>query len=307
MDQQKPKKKNLKSWIMAIRPPTLLAGLGPVLLGIAFAWQNRDGEMAAGPLVFASLAAVLLVLLLQSAANLVNDAKDAEKGIDSGERLGPPRVVQAGLLPLAAVKKGYYLCFAAAAAIAGLLFTQVGDLLVLEMAALCALAAYAYTAGPFPLAYFALGEALALLFFGPIAVMGTNYLHTHQIDPLIAVWGIGPGLISAAIMGINNYRDRRGDAAAGKHTLATLLGENWGRRLPLLFLSLSIIWLFAFGYVQNRTVLAAILALLASGLVFYGIRPLMVSKLPADHNRALKRTALFNFAYALGFVILVSL
>lgn len=295
----------MKSWILAIRPPTLLAGLGPVLLGIAFAW-NRLGEASSNSLPLASIAAVLLVILLQSAANLVNDAKDAEKGIDSGERLGPPRVVQAGLLSLGAVKRAYTLCFGMAGCIAGYLFWQFGDLLTLEVAALCGLAAYAYTAGPFPLAYFAMGEVVALVFFGPIAVMGTSYLHTHQVDPMIAFWGMGPGWIAAAIMAINNHRDRAGDARAGKRTLATLLGKSWGQRLPLVFLSLSLIWIAAFSFAQDQLGWGLTGTLLLALFVLRLILPLLDGPPPAL-NQALKRTALFNLVYALAFVSLVVL
>lgn len=289
-----------KIWLMAIRPPTLLAGLGPVVLGLSFVL--RDPGIGFSP--WAACAAFALALLLQAAANLVNDAKDAAKGVDAGERLGPIRVVQRGLLSREAVRAGYSFCFGFAALIAAWLFWQEQDWLMPAVAALCGLAAYAYTAGPFPLSYFALGEVVALIFFGPIAVMGSSYLHTHQLDGTVAFWGLGPGLIAAAIMAINNARDFRGDARAGKHTLATLLGEKAGRRLPLVFLLGSMLLYGLYAYQHQKVGLSLGLGGLLLLWILRGIGPLLQGP-PAGLNQALKRTALFNFFYALSFAWLV--
>lgn len=289
-----------KVWLMAIRPPTLLAGIAPVVLGISLA--ATKAETALSPLSIA--AALALALLLQAAANLVNDAKDAERGVDTLERLGPVRVVQRGLLTREAVRGAYYFCFGIAGLIAIWLFWQEKDWLIPGVAAACGLAAYAYTAGPFPLAYYALGEIVALIFFGPIAVMGSSYLQTHQIDTDIAFWGLGPGLIAAAIMAINNARDFKGDAFAGKHTLATLLGEKGGRRLPLVLLLLSVALCGFYAYQHHKLVSGLGLVALLLLAIVRGIAPLLGGP-PAGLNQALKRTALFNFFYALSFAWLV--
>ncbi len=290
-------------WLMAIRPPTLLAGIGPVILGLGFArlsaLQTQEGLS-----IVASLSALLLALLLQTAANLVNDAKDAQKGVDAGERLGPLRVVQRGLLSQQAVRKAYSFCFGAAALIAAGLFWRNQDWLMPAVALLCALAAYAYTAGPAPLSYFALGEVVALIFFGPIAVMGTNYLHTQSIDGAVAFWGLGPGLIAAAIMAINNARDIRTDARAGKHTLATIVGEKAGRLLPLALLLLSSGLILSYALLHQKFFAGLAIVALLIVLIAKGIAPLLRG--PASSlNMALKRTALFNFFYALAFAWLL--
>ncbi len=295
-----------KKWVAALRPPTLLVGLSPVLIGLGFAWRSRlTGET---PFAWsAAAAAVLLVIFLQSAANLVNDAKDAEKGIDQGPRLGPPRVVHSGWLSARAVKRAYYLCFAAAGAIAALLFWQAPDYLMLEVAAACGLAAYAYTAGPFPLAYYALGESVALVFFGPVAVMGTSYLHTHRVDGSLAFWGVGSGCIAAAIMAINNARDRDGDARAGKHTLATLSSEVGARRIPLVLLGVSALFFTLYGQAHDALITGFILSGLAALYIARFLVPLLQAGPPMRLNLALKRTALFNFLYALAFIYLIAM
>lgn len=296
-----------RAWVMAIRPATLLTGLAPVLLGLAFGlkpvlYGSRSLRLSH---ILVSLGACLLVLLLQSAANLVNDAKDAEKGIDSVGRLGPVRVVQGGLLPKGVVRVGYSLCFLLASVIVVGMFYWTRDWLVIAVASLCAMAAFFYTAGPYPLAYYALGEVVAFVFFGPIAVMGTAYLQTGVIDPSVAAWGSGCGLVSAAIMAINNYRDRNSDAKAGKHTLATVLGAEVGKALPIVFVSISLFVLFF--YCANHQVAGLGIIGVIGGLVymFKRIIPALKAK-GSEINLALKHTAQFNLIYALYFIVCVS-
>jgi 1,4-dihydroxy-2-naphthoate octaprenyltransferase len=298
------------SWralVQAIRPPTLLAGLGPVLIGICFGIQQRTQlSITDGAVLLPALAAIMLAVLLQAAANLVNDAKDAEKGVDKGERLGPIRVVQSGLLSVQQVRLTYRILFALAALLVVGLFAMNPAPVIPLVALACGLAAYLYTAGPFPLAYYALGEVLACIFFGPIAVMGTTYLLTGRIIWEMAFWGLGSGLIAAAIMAINNFRDRVGDRAAGKHTLATLTSEHTGRKLPILLMMGSAMILALYGFEHSKVVIAAPWALLALSFIRRRITPRLQGEGPLL-NEALKLTAFFNLFYAMLFASLVLL
>ncbi len=299
-----------RSWralVQAIRPPTLLAGLGPVLIGISLGIQQRGYlQLTEGSLVLPSLEAILLAVLLQAAANLVNDAKDAEKGVDKGERLGPIRVVQSGLLSIEQVRLAYRILFLLAGLLVLGLFAMNPAPVIPAVALACGLAAYLYTAGPFPLAYYALGEVLACIFFGPIAVMGTTYLLTGRIIWETAAWGLGSGLIAAAIMAINNLRDRVGDRAAGKHTLATLTSENTARKLPLLLVMSSAMLLALYGFEHQKVIIAVPWALLALSFIRRRITPRLQGEGPLL-NEALKVTALFNLFYAMLFASLVLL
>ncbi len=297
-----------QAMLMAIRPPTLLAGLSPVLLGLTFGlkpllYGNRHLHLAN---VLVCVFACLLVVLLQSAANLVNDAKDAETGVDTLARIGPTRVVQSGLLSKTFVRATYGLCFLFAAIIVLGLFSWTRDWLVIAVATACGLAAFAYTAGPFPLSYYALGEIVAFVFFGPIAVMGSAYLQTGVINWNVAFWGAGTGFIAAAIMAVNNFRDRVNDARAGKHTLATLLGHRVAKSLPVIFVSLSLVILFL--YCANHEVIGlGILGCIAGSLYLRSkIMPPLDEKGPVI-NLALKHAAQFNLFYALYFIFCVSL
>jgi 1,4-dihydroxy-2-naphthoate octaprenyltransferase len=298
------------SWralVQAIRPPTLLAGLGPVLIGISLGMHQRKLlSITEGGVLLPAFAAIMLAVLLQAAANLVNDAKDAEKGVDKGERLGPIRVVQSGLLSVEQVRLAYRILFSLAAMLVLGLFVMNPAPVIPLVALACGLAAYLYTAGPFPLAYYALGEVLACIFFGPIAVMGTTYLLTGRIIWDTAFWGLGSGLIAAAIMAINNFRDRVGDRAAGKHTLATLSSENTARKLPLLFTMGSAMLLALYGFEHDKVIIAVPWALLALSFIRRRITPRLQGEGPLL-NEALKFTALFNLFYAMLFASLVLL
>lgn len=297
-----------KAVAMAIRPPTLLTGLAPVILGLTFGlkpvlYGSRTLRFSQA---LVCVFACLLVLLLQSAANLVNDAKDAEKGIDTAARVGPVRVVQSGILSKRFVRLAYNLCFALAGVIVLGMFYWTKDWLVILVAALCGLAAFAYTAGPYPLSYYALGEFVAFIFFGPVAVMGSAYLQTGIIDWNVAFWGAGCGFISAAIMGINNFRDRVNDSRAGKHTLSTLLGHEIGKKIPVVFVSLSLAILFL--YCANHEVIGLGLIGCVAGYLYLSrrIMPALNAKGPML-NQALQSTAQFNLFYALYFMLCVSI
>ncbi len=296
-----------QKWLMAVRPPTLLLGLSPVIMGLSLGWYRLlmvEGLSFRWDYLAASVLAILLAILLQTAANLINDAKDAAYGVDHEERLGPPRVVQLGILSAAAVRQAYRLCFAFALAALLLLMWGRWDATILGVGGLCAAAAYLYTGGPYPLAYHGFGEFLALIFFGPIAVMGTSYLLLPELNWDAAAWGMGAGLLSASLMAINNFRDRNGDRKAGKHTLAIFLGGDKGRLVPLILALMGCFMLSFFAWMHTTWKISAAVSVLSVGVVGWGIYPLL-SQGPARQNLALKRTALFTFVYAIVFAVLV--
>src|SRR5258708_33360674 len=162
--------RSAKPWLLAARPKTLAASVTPVLVGTALAFQDL-AAMHWSPFIFALLGAVFI----QIGTNYVNDALDFKKGADTNTRLGPVRVTQAGLLSADAVLRGAYVCFVLAALCGIPLVLHSGwPLLAIGLASIAA--AYAYTGGPYPLAYHGLGELFVLAFFGLIAVGGTYYI-----------------------------------------------------------------------------------------------------------------------------------
>jgi 1,4-dihydroxy-2-naphthoate octaprenyltransferase len=230
----------MNSWFLAARPKTLSAAIVPVLIGTSLAAPHISWPLFACTLIGA--------VLIQIATNFINDALDFKKGTDTAERLGPMRVTQAGLLNADAVLRGAWICLIGTALCGVPLIMRAGwPLLAIGLASM--LLAYAYTGGPFPLAYHGLGELFVILFFGVIAVGGTFYVQTlrYTRDALLA--GLAAGSLATVLIVINNLRDIEGDRRGNKRTLAARFGETFARGEVVVFalapfaLVFSIAWL----------------------------------------------------------------
>lgn len=210
---------SLRAWVLAARPKTLTAALTPVVVGSACAL--RTGSLATGPL----LATLGGALLLQIGANLANDVFDHEKGADTEERLGPTRAVQAGLLGAREVKRGMLLTFLLATLL-GIYLAFHAGMAIVVIGIVSIVSAVAYTGGPYPLGYHGLGEVFVMIFFGPVAVAGTAFVHTLSLSRLSLFASVPIGALCTAILVVNNIRDHETDARAGKRTLAVRLGRR---------------------------------------------------------------------------------
>ncbi len=106
-------------------------------------------------------------------------------------------------------------------------FTPCWPLLAIGLGSIAA--AYAYTGGPYPLAYHGLGELFVLIFFGLVAVGGTFYIQRGTLDWTVLAMGTAVGLLAVALLAINNLRDAKNDVRSGKRTMAVRLGETFAR------------------------------------------------------------------------------
>jgi 1,4-dihydroxy-2-naphthoate polyprenyltransferase len=208
-----------RAWLLAARPKTLPAAIGPVLVGAAVAFA--DGAFQGGP----ALAALLGALLLQIGSNFANDYFDFFRGADTADRLGPPRVTASGLISPVAMQVGMVVVFGAAVVV-GLYLVAVGGWPVVAIGGGSILAALAYTGGPFPFGYYGLGDFFVFLFFGLVAVCGTYYVQALTLTPTVVLAAVAPGLLITAILVVNNLRDVETDRSANKRTLAVLLGRR---------------------------------------------------------------------------------
>jgi len=212
----------IATWWAGIRPRTLGAGLIPVVVGTA----------AAGHVVWWRLGAALVVAAgLQIGVNLANDAFDGMKGVDTHERVGPPRLTQTGAASPRAVLAAACLAIGIAALAGIALALATAPVLILVVGALAIVAALLYSGGPRPYAGLGLGEVMVFVFFGLVATCGTSYVMVETV-PANAWWcGVVVGLLAVAILEANNVRDIATDDAAGKRTLAVRLGDARARRL----------------------------------------------------------------------------
>ena len=213
---------SLRTWVLAIRPKTLWSAFAPVIMGGAIAYA--DDVFHAGYM----LAALAAAYLIQIGTNLCNDYCDFQKGTDNEERVGPLRVTQAGLLSPATVLKATILTFGMAAVLCLLLVLR-GGWPIVVIGAVSILCGIWYTAGRYSMGYLGLGDVFVLIFFGPVAVAGTYYLQALDWSMQSVFAGLGAGLLSVAVLSVNNLRDREGDARSGKKTLAVRFGVTFAR------------------------------------------------------------------------------
>jgi len=210
-------------WLLAARPATLPAAVVPVVVGTAAALHGGL-PLQVAPFI----AALVAALLIQVGTNFANDVFDFRRGADTPDRLGPQRVTQSGLVSPEQVLTATFVTFGLAAVI-GIYLITVGGWFILLVGALSILAGLAYTGGPWPYGYHALGDILCFLFFGVLAVLGSAYLQTLTITPT-ALWASIPtGCLVTDILVVNNLRDIDTDRTVGKKTLAVRLGRQGTR------------------------------------------------------------------------------
>lgn len=279
----------MKYWLLAIRPKTLSLALVPVIVGIALAWRETQ---LFHPL--AAAASLLGAVLIQIGTNLYNDAKDFEHGADTEERLGPARATAQGWLTAEQVKRGAHLAFALAFLI-GLYLVWRGGWPILTVGLISLLAGYAYTGGPKPIAYSAGGELFVFLFFGLAAVLGSYYLQSLSLsyNALAAAGAIG--LLAAAVLLVNNYRDLQSDRKVGKLTLTHYLGVERAQR----FYALLILAPFLLPTLLGGLTAAVWLVLLALPYAWWLLRRFNNEPPGPAFNSILAQTALLQLLYGL--------
>jgi 1,4-dihydroxy-2-naphthoate octaprenyltransferase len=284
---------------VAARPRTLPAAIAPVLVGTALA----IGEDTFRPFAFAC--ALIGSMFIQIGTNLSNDYSDARRGADTEDRLGPVRVTAGGLMPPKQVLVGTWVAFGIAAAAGVYLIATAGWQLLLVGAA-SILAGVLYTGGPRPYGYEGLGEVFVFLFFGVVAVVGSYFVQTEHLEGVAFALSIPVGLLSAAILLVNNIRDADTDRRAGKRTLAVRLGRDGARTLFLIavggaFAAVPAIALF--GDLSPLT----LLALLAIPLAVPLVRTVMSRTDGPALNEALARAgmllAVFSLLLSAGLVV----
>jgi 1,4-dihydroxy-2-naphthoate polyprenyltransferase len=223
----------LGNWITGARVRTLPLAAAPIILGSATADLVDKFDLLLG------LGALAVALLLQIGVNYANDYSDGVRGTDDN-RVGPTRLTASGLARPTAVRRAAFITFGLAGVIGLVMVFSIGQWWLLALGAMAITAAWYYTGGKTPYGYTGLGEASVFVFFGLVATMGTNYLMTESFDLLAVILGAASGCYAAAVLLVNNIRDRESDLVAGKHTLAGKLGDKRSRALFLFLIYLPI-------------------------------------------------------------------
>lgn len=221
-------------WVEGARLRTLPAAVAPVLAGSAITLFRH------GFAPVRALLALLVALALQVGVNYANDYSDGIRGTDD-ERThggnGPLRLVGSGVARPGAVKRAAFACFAVAGMFGAALVALSGHWWLLAVGVACVLAAWYYTGGEHPYGYAGLGEVFVFVFFGLVAVSGTVYTQIDRVPAAAWAAACAIGLLACQVLVANNLRDVHTDVDAGKHTLATRLGEQGTR---VLFAAMSV-------------------------------------------------------------------
>lgn len=216
-----------KSWISAARLRTLPLSISGIIVGTTIAMQQGYFNLAVFSL------AVGTTLGLQILSNFANDYGDGVKGTDNKDRVGPARAIQSGLISQKEMKQGIWATAVATLLLAVLLiYAAFGSenflfaivFFVLGLAAI--IAAIKYTVGDSAYGYRGLGDVFVFIFFGLVAVYGSYFLYSHTFNWLVILPACTVGFLSAGVLNLNNMRDRKSDAKAGKNTLVVKIGEN---------------------------------------------------------------------------------
>ncbi len=282
-----------REWLAGTRPRTLPAAVVPVLIGSGVA--AGYGKFS----LWRAALALLVALALQVGVNFANDYSDGIRGSDSaGRRVGPMRLVGSGLASPRAVKLAAFGCFLLACC-AGLALAAATSWWLVLGGALAVLAAWFYTGGARPYGYRGLGEVAVFVFFGVAAVAGTAFVQMGTASWLGLAASVPAGLLSCALLMINNLRDIRSDSESGKRTLAVRIGDGRARAVYLLFLLVP----FALAALIAVARPFALLMLLALPLTLAPVRAVRGGASGPALIATLGQTGRLQLAFGLAFTV----
>ena len=280
-----------RKWLAGTRPRTLPAAVVPVLIGSGVALgYARFSWWRAG-------LALVVALALQVGVNFANDYSDGIRGSDE-QRVGPVRLVAAGLAPPRQVLAAALGCFVLAG-VAGLTLAAVTSWWLVAVGAGCIAAAWFYTGGPKPYGYSGLGEVFVFLCFGVVAVAGTAYVQMNALSWLGLAASVPAGLLACALLMVNNLRDIGTDTVAGKRTLAVMLGDARSRQGYVLTLLVPFGVAALLAFFRPFTLLTA----LALPLARLPIRSVRAGASGPALIRALGQTGRLQLAFGIAFTI----
>ena len=280
-----------RKWLAGTRPRTLPAAVVPVLIGSGVALGYGKFSW------WRALLALVVALSLQVGVNFANDYSDGVRGSDE-QRVGPVRLVAAGLAPPRQVLSAAFACFFVAG-VAGLALAAATSWWLVAVGAGCIAAAWFYTGGPRPYGYHGLGEVFVFVCFGVVAVAGTAYVQMKELSWLGLAASVPAGLLACALLMVNNLRDIGTDTLAGKRTLAVVLGDARSRVMYVLTLLTPFGVAALLAFFRPLTLLTA----LALPLARPPVRSVRAGAVGPALIKALGQTGRLQLAFGIAFTI----
>ena len=255
-----PDSASARDWWDASRPHTWANAFAPVIAGTGAAAFNASAHLGR------ALLALIVSWALIIGVNYANDYSDGVRGTDD-DRTGPTRLTASGRVAPERVKSAAFTAFFVAA-VAGIILAVLSSWWLIPLGAVCIAAAWFYTGGSNPYGYRGLGELAVFVFFGLVAVLGTEFTQSGFVSWVGLLCAVAVGSISAAVNLANNIRDIPTDAVAGKHTLAVRLGETASRHLFTVLTAIPFIVsvVLAVAYLPTLVALIALPFALAAAL-----------------------------------------
>jgi 1,4-dihydroxy-2-naphthoate octaprenyltransferase len=224
----------MKHWIEAARLRTLPLSVSGIIVGSMYALANPTDNVLTPTEVFnwrLFAFAILTTLGLQILSNFANDYGDGVKGTDNEDRVGPKRAIQSGVISPKAMKKAIVitsiLTLISAIVLIYLAFknTNLGySLFYLGLGILAIASAIRYTVGNSAYGYRGFGDLFVFVFFGLVSTLGVNFLYSKQLDWILILPATAIGLLSVAVLNLNNMRDEASDKKSGKNTIVVKIG-----------------------------------------------------------------------------------
>jgi 1,4-dihydroxy-2-naphthoate octaprenyltransferase len=238
---------------------------------------------------------LVVALSLQIGVNFANDYSDGIRGVDKN-RVGPPRLVGSGRARPRTVLAVALIFFGIAAVAGATLVVLTQYWWLLAVGAVCIAAAWFYTGGKRPYGYSAFGELAVFVFFGIVPVAGTMYVQVGTVNVEAWLAGVGAGALAAAVLMVNNLRDRERDAATGKRTLSVLIGPLASRifYVVLMLVPFGLLGFFLIFYPNSGYVFFALLTAVPAMLI------VAMSRSPREFRPALPLTLVTALGFGLG-------
>ena len=289
-----------KEWINAVRLRTLPLALASIGLGSFLAAYEHNFRWAV--LVLSGLTTVFLQVL----SNLANDYGDAKHGADSADRKGPSRAVQSGKISAKSMKIAIYV-FIGLSLTSGitLLFISIPrislefiSLLIIGIIAIGA--ALNYTLGKNPYGYAGFGDLFVILFFGFVGVLGSYFCHTGTIDWEILLPALSCGLLSTAVLNVNNIRDIDSDEKAGKMSIPVRIGRRNAVTYHWSLIIISILATVIFILINYRSPVQFLFMISVPLLIFNGYKVASITD-PKGLDPFLKQMAISTLIFIVTF------
>lgn len=290
----------MKNWIQAARLRTLPLSLSGIIVGSAYAYHQGFSDWRI------LILALLTTLGLQILSNYANDYGDGVKGTDAN-RIGEKRLVAAGVISAQQMKKAVIITSMITLALAlTLIYVSFGkenfalSMIFILLGIGSIGAAIKYTVGSNAYGYNGLGDLFVFVFFGLVSVLGSNFLFTKMIDWRLFLPAISIGLLSVAVLNLNNMRDIENDRAAGKNTLVVKMGLENAKKYHIFLLVTALVLFLIFSVLIQATIIPIIIISIP---IFFHIRTVQKATSYEDFDPELKKVALSTFALSLFFAI----